>query len=255
MTRRLELIGLDGLPEVRPGDKLAPMIVDAAAAIGGLRDGDVVAIAQKVVSKAENRFVVLDEVKPGERARRVAHECDKDPRQVEVILAEASEIVRHRPGVLIVRHRLGHVLANAGVDASNVPRDAAGRERLLLLPRDPDASARRIRDDLRNLTGVEVGVLINDSPGRAWRVGSIGTAIGLAGLPAWIDMRGTPDRDGRAMQSSELGIADEIAAATSLVMGQAAEGVPVVIARGLTFDAAAGDAVDLVRPAQLDLFR
>lgn len=255
MSRRLELLALAGLPEIGAGADLPRLLADAAMAeAGGVQAGDIVVLAQKIVSKAEDRFVVLDEVVPGPRALRVAAECQKDPRLVEVILGEATDIVRHRPGVLIVRHRLGLVLANAGMDASNVPRDSQGRERVLLLPVDPDGSARRIRDGLAALTGVAPGVLINDSPGRAWRVGSVGIAIGLAGLPSWTDLRGTIDRDGRPMQSSELGVADELAAAASILMGQAAEGVPAVIIRGLALSGD-GAATDMVRHPRMDLFR
>ncbi|MDF1721038.1 MAG: coenzyme F420-0:L-glutamate ligase [Minwuia sp.] len=253
--RRLELIGLDGLPEVLPGADLAGMILQAAAAVGGLRAGDVVVLAQKVISKAEDRYVVLDDVVPSARAVRIAAQCDKDPRQVEVVLSEASEVVRHRPGVLIVRHHLGHVLANAGIDASNVPRDGQGRERILLLPKDPDGSAASLRRALVAASGVDLAVVINDSPGRAWRVGSAGIAIGVAGLPAVQDLRGQPDRDGRELQASELGIADEVSAAASIVMGQGAEGVPVVLVRGMTFDGPRGTAHDLVRQPGMDLFR
>jgi len=254
--RRLELIGLDGLPEVLPGTDLCALIVGAAGqSAGGLLDGDIVAVAQKVISKAEDRYVVLDDVVPSPRAIRIAAQCDKDPRQVEVVLSEASEVVRHRPGVLIVRHRLGHVLANAGIDASNVPRDARGRDRVLLLPRDPDGSAAALRAELMLATGVDLAVVINDSPGRAWRVGSAGIAIGVAGLPAVQDLRGQPDRDGRELQASELGIADEVSAAASIVMGQGAEGMPVVLVRGMRFDGPHGTAHALVRQPDMDLFR
>ena len=250
MPQRLEVIGLTGLPEVRQGDDLPALLLAAADAEGGLADGDILVVAQKVVSKAEGRFVDLRQVTPGPRALRVAAQCDKDPRQVEVILGESREVVRHRQGVLIVRHRLGHVLANAGIDASNVPqRD--GSEYVLLLPEDPDASAEAIRAR----AGRRIGVVINDSPGRAWRAGSVGIAIGCAGVATVRDLRGRTDRDGREMQASELAIADELAAAASIVMGQAAEGVPAAIVRGAGDMLGEGRASDLVRVPEMDLFR
>lgn len=250
MPQRLEVIGLSGLPEVRAGDDLPALLRQAASAAGGFADGDVLVVAQKIVSKAEDRFVDLRGVTPSERAIRVARHCDKDPRQVEVILSESTEVLRHRPGVLIVRHRLGHVLANAGIDASNVPQ-REGSEFVLLLPRDPDASAEAIRRS----AGARIGVVINDSPGRAWRAGSVGIAIGSAGVKTVADLRGQTDRDGRTMQASELAVADELAAAASIVMGQAAEGVPAVIVRGAGDMLGEGRAADLVRDRDMDLFR
>lgn len=247
---RLEVIGLGDMPEVRPGDDLAALLFTAAAAEGGLQDGDILVIAQKIISKAENRFVSLADARPDLRAERIASQCDKDPRQVAVILSETEEVVRHRPGVMIVRHRLGHVLANAGIDASNVPADERG-ERVLLLPEDPDGSAERIRQ----AAPARIGVIINDSPGRAWRVGSVGIAIGVAGVASVLDLRGRLDRDGREMQASELGVADEIAAAASIVMGQAAEGIPAAIIRGADRFLGEGQARDLVRDSSMDLFR
>lgn len=247
---RLEVIGLPDIPEIRPGENLTQELIAASERVGGLMDGDILVIAQKVVSKAEDRFVDLDNVQPDERAIRIARQCDKDPRQVAVILSESLEVLRHRPGVLIVRHRLGHVLANAGIDASNVPQ-ADGRERILLLPRDPDGSADRIRNSLP----VDVGVIINDSPGRAWRVGSVGIAIGVAGVASVLDLRGQVDRDGRQMQASDLAVADELAAAASIVMGQAAEGIPAAIIRGAKSMVGGGRASDLVRQKEMDLFR
>lgn len=247
---RLEVIGLEGIPEVRPGDDLATLLFAAAEADGGLRDGDILVIAQKIVSKAENRFVSLADARPDARAERIAAQCDKDPRQVAVILSETDEVVRHRQGVMIVRHRLGHVLANAGIDASNVPAGDQG-ERVLLLPEDPDASAERIR----SAAPANIGVIINDSPGRAWRVGSVGIAIGVAGVASVLDLRGRIDRDGREMQASDLAVADEIAAAASIVMGQAAEGIPAAIVRGAERFLGEGNARDLVRDSGMDLFR
>lgn len=250
MSARLEVIGLPGMPEIAPGDDLSAEILKAADNVGGLQDGDILVIAQKIVSKAENRFVDLNEIRPDSRAVRIARQCDKDPRQVAVILSESAEVLRHRPGVLIVRHRLGHVLANAGIDASNVPQ-AGGSERVLLLPEDPDGSA----DHIRMALPVNTGVIINDSPGRAWRVGSVGIAIGVSGVSAVRDLRGQIDRDGREMQASDLAIADEVAAAASIVMGQAAEGVPAVIVRGASALLGNGRATELVREREMDLFR
>ncbi|WP_416896648.1 MAG: coenzyme F420-0:L-glutamate ligase [Minwuia sp.] len=250
MPPRLEVIGLEGLPEVRPGDDLTALVREAADGAGGLRDGDVLVLAQKIVSKAEDRFVDLRDVRPDDRARRIAAQCDKDPRQVAVILSESAEVLRHRPGVLIVRHRLGHVLANAGIDASNVPQ-MNGSERVLLLPEDPDGSAERLRAGL----GGRIGVIVNDSPGRAWRVGSVGIAIGVAGVATVLDLRGRRDRDGREMQASELAVADEIAAAASIVMGQAAEGVPAAIVRGAAHFLGQGRTANLIRHPDMDLFR
>lgn len=250
---QLSVIPVRDFPLIRPGDDLARAISEALAKMElPLAAGDVVVLAQKVVSKAEGRQVRLSDVTPSERAIEVAQQCAKDPRLVELVLSEASAVMRVRPGVLIVRHRLGLVLANAGIDQSNISHEAG--EQALLLPLDPDASAARIRQGLAEALGVEVGVLVIDSLGRAWRMGTTGTAIGAAGLPTLLDLRGRPDLFGRKLQTSELGYADEIAAAASLVMGQANEGTPVVIVRGLKSDAPAGRAVDLVRPAEKDLF-
>ena len=248
MTTELRILGLQGIGEVLPGDDLAEHLARAAVAAGGFQPGDILVIAQKIVSKAEGRFVDLNTVEPDDRARRIAAQCDKDPRQVAVILGESQEVLRHRPGVLIVRHRLGHVLANAGIDASNVPQQG-GSQRVLLLPEDPDDSAARLQAVLG------VPVIINDSPGRAWRVGSVGIAIGVAGVAAVRDLRGSRDRDGREMQASDLAVADELAAAASVVMGQGAEGIPAVIIRGAAGVQGDGRAHDLVRQPDMDLFR
>lgn len=259
-TPDLRLFALPGLPEVRPGDDLAPLIRQGLAAAGeGLRDGDVVVLAQKIVSKAEGRRVDLATVQPSARAREVAAEADKDPRLVELILQESNEILRCRRGVIVVEHRLGFVMANAGIDQSNVHQ--AGEGTALLLPLDPDASCEALRVALREATGAQVAVLVIDSHGRAWRQGTVGVCIGAAGMPALVDMRGRPDRHGRTLRVTEVGHADEVAAAASLLMGQADEGLPVVVVRGLTkmasvaSDQAAGRASDLVRPRNMDLFR
>jgi len=252
---RLELIGLTDLPIVRPGDDLAVLISDALAR-AGLQPAarDVVVVAQKIVSKAEDRFVDLATVTPSARAQTIAAETAKDPRLVEVILSETRRIVRKREGVLIVEHRLGFVMANAGVDQSNVaPSD--GRHRVLMLPRDPDATAEALHKKLSERHGCDIAVIINDSFGRAWRPGTTGVALGAAGLPALLDLRGGPDLFGRTLQASVVGFADEIAAAASLVMGQGPEAIPVVLVRGLSWSAPANPAKSLIRTAEDDLFR
>ncbi|HXD03421.1 MAG TPA: coenzyme F420-0:L-glutamate ligase [Novosphingobium sp.] len=242
-----------GIPLISSGDDLGAVLCGALDEAGlALADGDVLVLAQKIVSKAEGRQVSLANVIPSPRAIEVAAECDKDPRLVELILSEADEIMRLRKGVIIVRHRLGLVLANAGIDQSNV--DHAGGPAALLLPLDPDATCQRLRAAISHRTGKAIGVVIIDSLGRAWRSGTAGTAIGVAGLPALLDLRGRPDLYGRKLETSELGLADEIAAAASLVMGQAAEGTPAVLVRGLSLPADPGSAADLIRPRALDLF-
>jgi coenzyme F420-0:L-glutamate ligase / coenzyme F420-1:gamma-L-glutamate ligase len=248
----LVLAAPPGIPMIAAGDDLAAIIVAALRDAGfPLTAGDVLVLAQKIVSKAEGRGVDLATVTPSPRAVALAKETGKDARIVELILAESTEVLRHRPGVLIVAHKLGLVLANAGIDRSNVD----GGEQVLLLPRDPDRSCAELRRAIAAATGVEVGVMIIDSIGRAWRNGTIGTAIGIAGLPGLLDLRGTPDLYGRPLETTEVGLADELAAAASLVMGQAGEGRPVVLARGLGYGRRDGAARELVRPREKDLFR
>jgi len=255
MVARLVLTALEGVPTVCPGDDLAEIVLLSASRSGVvLEDGDVVVVAQKIVSKAEGRFADLREVEPSPEARALAAQSAKDPRVVELILRESTEVVRVRPGVIIVEHRLGFVMANAGIDASNV-ECKSDEEAVLLLPEDPDASAARLRDRLRAVAGVDLGVIINDSFGRAWRLGTIGTAIGAAGLPALLDLRGKPDRSGRRLQVTDVGIADELAAGTSLLMGQAAEGRPIIHVRGFPYERREGSAAELIRPKDQDLFR
>jgi coenzyme F420-0:L-glutamate ligase/coenzyme F420-1:gamma-L-glutamate ligase len=241
-----------GVPKVVAGDD--PVAIALAAlknANEALRDGDVLVFAQKIISKAEGRSVDLADISPSASALSLAGETGKDPRLVELILQESSEVVRYRPGLLIVVHRLGFVLANAGIDRSSVDVDG----RVLLLPLDPDASAALIRSKLRAKAGVDIGVLIIDSLGRAWRMGTIGTAIGISGLPGLIDMRGRPDLCGRPLESTEIGFADELAAAASLMMGQADEGTPIVLARGVPYGRRDGTMRELLRPKERDLFR
>jgi coenzyme F420-0:L-glutamate ligase/coenzyme F420-1:gamma-L-glutamate ligase len=251
----LELFAVPGLPMVREGDDLAALIATALRQGDlALRDGDVVVVAQKVVSKAEGRSVDIASVTPSERAVALGAEIGKDPRLVEIILSESARVVRSRPNLLIVEHRLGYVMANAGVDQSNVaPQD--GVHRALLLPRDPDASAEVLRASLAERFGVTLGVIISDSFGRAWRRGTAGVAIGAAGLPSLIDLRGQPDLFGRILEVSIIGFADEIASAASLLQGQAAEAQPVVVVRGLHWSAPDAPAAELVRPGAEDLFR
>ncbi len=251
----LTLTAVPHIPHVQPGDNLAELILEALAkAKIELADGDVLAVAQKIVSKAEGRLVRLANVQPGERALEVAAQTDKDPRVVELILQESEEVSRMRQGVLIVRHRLGFTSANAGIDRSNVAQ-SGDDETVLLLPRDPDASAVQLRQAIQDELGVQVGVVITDSHGRPFRMGTVGVAIGVAGIPALWDRRGEPDLYGYQLQHTDIGVADEIAAAAGLLMGQAAEGMPVVLVRGLHLPTAEGKATDLVRPKEMDLYR
>ena len=254
-TTALEILAVPGIPMIKAGDDLAALIADGLAR-GGFspRDKDVVVIAQKVVSKAEGRAVDLATVTPSARAVELAREVQKDPRLVELILSESVRVVRSRPNVLIVEHRLGFVMANAGIDQSNVAAPD-GPQIALLLPVDPDGSAAALRERLSARFGVAPAVVITDSFGRAWRRGTAGVAIGAAGLPALLDLRGNPDLFGRALQVSISGFADEIAAAASLVMGQGNEAQPVVLIRGLAWTAPSNPAAELVRPAAEDMFR
>lgn len=249
------LTPIPNIPRVRPGDDLARVLI-AACTAGGMApaDNDVLVVAQKIVSKAEGRIVDLATVRPSARAKTLAAEVNKDARLVEVILNESRRVVRHRPGVLIVEHRLGFVMANAGVDRSNVDPDL-GAEPVLLLPENPDASASVLRDRLAAHFGTTIGVIISDSFGRAWRRGTVGVALGVAGLPALMDMRGRPDLYGRALRVTQTGFADEIAAAATLVMGEADEAQPAVLVHGLSWPDAPTPAASLVRPAEEDLFR
>ena len=255
MTREVTLTALCGIKLVGPGDDLGAISV-AALRDNGLvpEEGDVLVVAQKIVSKAEGRYVDITTVRPSQRAVVLATEVDKDPRFVEVVLSEAKRVVRHRPGLLIVEHRLGFVMANAGIDHSNVAASDGG-ERVLLLPVDPDASAQALRHHLIEVFGVGIGVIISDSFGRPWRKGTVGVALGAAGLPAFVDLRGRADLFGRELLVTETGFADEIAAAAGLLMGQAAEAMPMVLVRGLAWSAPDLPVAALIRPAEHDLFR
>jgi coenzyme F420-0:L-glutamate ligase/coenzyme F420-1:gamma-L-glutamate ligase len=253
MTSRLELFALPGLPMVRAGDDLADLILAGLDRAGQvLQDRDVVVIAQKIVSKAEGRTVDLADVVPSAEAIRLAHEVGKDPRIVQVVLSDSVKVVRSRPNLMIMQHRLGFVMANAGVDQSNVA-EADGHQRALLLPLDPDGSAEAIRTRLSQFANI--GVVISDSFGRPWRRGTAGVAIGSAGIPSIIDLRGQPDLFGRILEVSIIGFADEIAAAASLLQGQAAEAQPVVVVRGLTWQAPNMPVAEVIRPPEEDLFQ
>ena len=250
----MRLTALEVVPEIRPGDSLAAVLLTALEQnLVTLADGDVIALCQKIVSKAEDRFVVLDTVVPSTRADELAKSCNKDPRFVEVVLCQSSQVVRCAKDVLIVRHRLGFVVANAGVDQSNI--ESAG-SRVLLLPENPDRSAADIRDAIAARLGVRVGVLITDSFGRAWRLGVCGTCIGCAGLVPLVDARGRPDRFGRPLRVTQIAAADAIAAAAALAMGEADEGRPIVVVSGIApeFLAEGAPATHLVRPIEADLF-
>ncbi|MBK6280575.1 MAG: coenzyme F420-0:L-glutamate ligase [Gammaproteobacteria bacterium] len=252
VSNTLALIPLTGLPLVEPGDDIAAMLLAAAArCAGGLLDGDLLVVAQKIVSKAENRYVDLDTVVPSSRARELAGPADKDPRLIEVILSESREVMRQRPGALIVEHRLGYVHANAGVDRSNV----ADPNKVLLLPLDPDASARQLRERARRDAGRNISVIINDSAGRAWRNGIIGFAIGCAGFRPVVNRIGAPDLFGRKLEITEIAVADELAAAASFVMGQADEAIPAVLVRGAKLEPSEEGMAALLRARERDLFR
>ncbi len=249
------LTAVSNIPHIQPSDDLGAIIAAALRADGmALQDGDILAIAQKIVSKAEGRLVRLGDVIVSERAREVAAETEKEPSIVELILSESDEISRMRPGVLVVRHKLGFTSANAGIDRSNVSQ-SGDDETVLLLPIDPDGSAARLRAAMKAEFGADVGVVITDSHGRPFRLGTLGVAIGVAGIPALWDRVGESDLYGYALQHTTVGVADEIAAAAGLLMGQAAEGTPVVLIRGLELPSENGRATDLIRPKEMDLYR
>ena len=239
----IEIRPVEGVPEIRAGDDLAALIAERAE----LRDGDVLVVAQKAVSKAEGRVVRLAEVEPSDEARGLAG--DQDPRRLEVILREATRIVRTRPPLVIAETRHGFVCASAGVDSSNAPE----AESVVLLPEDPDASAARLRERVRELTGAEVGVIVSDSFGRPWRQGTTDVAIGLAGIRPLLDLKGRRDSAGYELHATVIAVADELAAAAELALGKTA-GIPAAVVRGADV-AGEGSARDLVMPAERDLFR
>jgi coenzyme F420-0:L-glutamate ligase / coenzyme F420-1:gamma-L-glutamate ligase len=255
VAAELRLIALPDIPPVAAGDDLATLTTEALARAGlVLRADDVLVFAQKVISKAEGRRIDLADVVPSTKALDLALTVQKDPRLVELVLRESRRVVRSAKDVLIVEHRLGLIMANAGIDQSNVADPSSG-EFALLLPEDPDASASRLRERLFILTGCEPGIVVSDSFGRAWRVGTVGVAIGCAGFPATLDLRGQSDLFGRPLRVTVVGHADEIASAASLLMGQGSEARPVILVRGLTLRASHQPAAALIRPSQQDLFK
>jgi coenzyme F420-0:L-glutamate ligase/coenzyme F420-1:gamma-L-glutamate ligase len=256
-NKPLILTRLKGIKQIIPGDDLVDVIFKALRETRiTLKDGDILVLAQKIVSKSEGRLVNLTNVIPTERAREIAKEVDKRPELIQLILDESNEVLRKRPGTIIVELKSGFVCANAGIDHSNVQGDwGEAEDWVLLLPEDANASAEKIQMRLKAKFGKSIGVLIIDSHGRAWRLGTIGMTIGLSGLPALVDMRGVEDLFKYKLQITVVAAADELAAAASLMMGQAAEGTPIVHVRGFPYALQNGSAKDLVRPKGLDLFR
>lgn len=250
----LSFTPISPLPMIQPGDNLARMIVDAmATTVEHCHEGDLLVIAQKIVSKAEGRYVRLSDVTPSPEAIELAEEVEKDPRFVELVLQESVRVVRKRPGVLIVEHKLGFIHANAGIDRSNIEE---GDSQILLLPQDPDSSAQKLRAEIHHLTGIEMPIIINDSMGRAWRNGTLGLAIGVSGLAPLISHIGETDIYGHVLEVTEVAVADELAAAASLVMGQTTAKMPVVLVRG--FEAKRMEQACtrmLIRDPEGDLFR
>jgi len=253
--KQLIFTALPDIPFIRPGDDLVAItLAGLSAAAVTLREGDVIVVGQKIISKAEGLFVDLRQISPSPEADALANETGKDPRMVELILRESVEILRKREGLIIVEHKLGFVCANAGIDRSNVMNEDGG-EWVLLLPEDPERSARELRAGLQTASEVEIGVLINDSHGRSWRMGTVGVCIGVAGFPAVVDLRGQKDLFGYSLQSTVIGLADEIAAGASALMGQAQEKLPLIHVRGLPYPLREGSLSEILREKELDLFR
>jgi coenzyme F420-0:L-glutamate ligase / coenzyme F420-1:gamma-L-glutamate ligase len=251
----ITLAAVPGIPAIRAGDDLARILGDALEAAALLpRRGDVLVVTHKIVSKAEGRSVLLADITPSPRAQELATATGKDAALVEVILSESRDVLRFRPGLIITEHRLGMVIANAGIDQSNVPQDDDG-PRVLLLPKDPDASSAALQSALQDRFGEPVAVVVSDSVGRAWRNGVVGLALGAAGFPALLDLRGRRDLEGRALEVTQVGLADEIASAAELLMGEADEGRPAVLVRGLAWQGPPLPAAALIRERAMDLFR
>jgi coenzyme F420-0:L-glutamate ligase/coenzyme F420-1:gamma-L-glutamate ligase len=253
----LTLTALVGIPIIHQGDDLADTILNALGRTNIiLKDSDVLVVTQKVVSKAEGRLIDLANVHPSETAVLLASQSGKDPRIVELILQESRSVFRVRPGIIIVEHRLGFVCANAGIDHSNIQNEAGtSHDWISLLPENPDKSAYNLRNELESRTNIQLGVLIIDSHGRAWRNGTTGVTIGLSGLPGLVDLRGQPDLFGQELHITTVGAADELASAASLLMGQGNEGTPVIHIRGFPYPMRESSLNELLRPEDQDLFR
>ncbi len=253
----LILTPLSTIPLIRPGDDVANILLATLLASKiKLESGDILVITQKIISKAEGRLVNLATVMPSKEAANLAAKSGKDPRLCELLLRESRQILRILPGTIIVEHKLGFVCANAGIDHSNVAGEGDTTEHwVLLLPENPDRSASEIRRKLESTGSVLIGVMIIDSHGRAWRLGIVGACIGLSGMPGLVDMRGKPDLFGFSLRITQIAAADELAAAASLVMGQASEGTPAVHVRGFPYPLREGSMQELLRPKEQDLFR
>lgn len=253
----LVITPIQGLPMIRPGDDLGELLKTALNLSSiQLIDGDVIVIAQKIISKAENRLVNLSTITPSNRAEELGRQVEKDPRFIELVLSESTEILRTRPGTIIVEHQLGFVCANAGIDHSNVKGEWGNPDDwVLLLPENPDRSAEEIRRKLEKAGDCRLAVLIIDSHGRAWRNGAIGMAIGLSGMPGLVDLRGAVDLFGYSLRVTQVGAADELAAAASLMMGEAAESTPAVHVRGFPYALREGKLAELIRAKEMDMFR
>ncbi|MEJ2757310.1 MAG: coenzyme F420-0:L-glutamate ligase [Anaerolineales bacterium] len=249
----MQFVSLPGIPMIQTGDDLVEILLQSLEkAQIRLQDGDVLVLAQKIISKAEGRWINLEEIAPSQEAQALATEIEKDPRLVEMILQESREVIRKRPGLVITEHNLGFICANAGIDHSNV---VGSEDWVLLLPKDPSASAAHIREGLVKATEAQVGVLVIDSHGRAWRNGTVGITIGLSGVPGVVDLRGELDLFGYEMRATIVGAADELAAGASLLMGQVDEGTPAVLVRGFPYALRDAELDEILRDEELDLFR
>jgi coenzyme F420-0:L-glutamate ligase / coenzyme F420-1:gamma-L-glutamate ligase len=257
MSHQLSLTAIPGIPLIQAGDDLVRIICDAVKlAEIELKDGDILVVAQKIVSKAEGRLVNLSTILPSPKANTLARQCEKDPRMIELVLQESKAVLRTRPGSIIVEHKLGFICANAGIDHSNVHGEWGNEEDwVLLLPKNPDLSAQKIVDGVKDCLGINIGVLIIDSHGRAWRLGTVGITIGVSNAPALVDLRGTEDIYGYHLRITQVAAADELAAGASILMGQAAERLPVVLVRGFPYQLRPSNLQELIRPHEQDMFR